>query len=297
MVEKFDIDVSLASRLITSQFPQWTHLPIRPVEPGGWDNKTFHLGDNLSIRLPSAKQYAAQVGKEHLWLPKLAPQLPLPIPIPVAMGKPDMNYPWHWSVYQWLDGENASIDNIANLPLFANTLAQFLSALQEINSATAPAPGKHNFFRGGALATYDRETRDSIAALHDKIDSEAATAVWESALETKWNKTPVWLHGDMAASNMLVKDGDLCAVIDFGCSGVGDPACDLTIAWTLFSGESRKAFRAALPLDNATWARARGWALWKGLVTLVRLANSDPSVADSSRQVIEEVFTEHFKGA
>ncbi|MHB1683868.1 MAG: aminoglycoside phosphotransferase family protein [Bacilli bacterium] len=288
-----DINVSLVGQLVSAQFPQWAHLPIKPVEFGGWDNRTFHLGEDMTVRLPSAEAYAAQVEKEHRWLPRLAPLLPLDIPVPLAMGVPADGYLWHWSIYQWLDGENATIERIASLHEFAVMLAQFLVALQRIDPAGGPPPGRHNFFRGGPLAIYDVETREAIASLDGRIDSDAVTAVWEAALKATWDGPPVWIHGDVAAANLLVKRGRLSAVIDFGCSGVGDPACDLTMAWTLFSGESREAFCAGLPMDDATWARGRGWALWKGLITLAEHINTNPSEAGNARRVIDEVLIDH----
>src|SRR4051812_13599063 len=157
-----NIDVSLVGRLVATQFPHWADLPIEPVEFGGWDNRTFHLGRDMTGRLPSAAAYALQVEKEHRWLPKLAPLLPLPIPVPLAMGRPADAYPWHWSVYRWLDGEIATIERIADLPQFATTLAEFLIALQRIDAAGGPPPGRHNFFRGGPLTVYDGETRQAI---------------------------------------------------------------------------------------------------------------------------------------
>lgn len=287
---KLEIDVSLVRRLLV-QFPQWADLPVKRVAFDGWDNTTFRLGEDLSVRLPSAQAYAGQVEKEHRWLPRLAPLLPLPIPVPLAMGVPANGYPWHWSVYRWLEGENATIKSIADLQQFATTLAQFLAALQRIDPADGPPPGQHNFFRGGPLTTYDSETRDAIATLRGKIDADAVTAVWEAALRATWHGPPVWLHGDVSAGNLLVEKGRLNAVIDFGCTAVGDPACDLTIAWTLFSGESRNAFREALPLDRATWARGRGWALWKGLITLVKRA-TNPTKARNARGVIDDVLVD-----
>ena len=290
---RVDINVSLVGQLVSAQFPQWADVPIKPVEFDGWDNRTFRLGDDMAVRLPSAEAYAGQVEKEHQWLPRLAPLLPLPIPVPLAMGVPTDGFPWHWSVYRWLEGENATIENIDELQQFATTLARFLAVLQQIDPAGGPPPGQHNFFRGGPLAIYDIETRAAIAALHGKIDTDAVTAVWEAALEAKWHGTPVWLHGDVSAANLLVRDGRLNAVIDFGSSGVGDPACDLTIAWTLFSGEGRDTFCAALPVDGATWARGRGWALWKGLITLAQHVNTNPLEAGKARRVIDEVLADH----
>jgi aminoglycoside phosphotransferase (APT) family kinase protein len=224
-----ETDATLVRRLIAAQFPAWEHLPIRPVERGGWDNRTFHLGDDMTVRLPSAEAYAAQVDKEHRWLPRLAPSRLLPIPAPLAKGNPGNGYPWHWSVYRWLEGDIATIDRIADTREFAATLAHFLACLHCIDPSGGPAPGPHNFYRGGPLATYDAETRRVIATLSGTIDRATATAVWEAALAATWHGSPVWLHGDVSAANLLVTGGRLCAVIDFGCSGVGDPACDLRL--------------------------------------------------------------------
>lgn len=293
LARSVDIDASLVTRLVDSQFPQWADLPITPAEPDGWDNRTFRLGEDMSVRLPSAEAYTAQVEKEHRWLPILAPRLPLPIPVPLAMGIPAEGYPWKWSVYRWLEGAPASTERIDDLTEFATTLARFLASLQQIDPTDGPPPGQHNFFRGGPLETYDAETRTAIAALDDQIATDTATAVWETAIAATWHGAPVWFHGDVAAGNLLVRDGRLSAVIDFGSSGVGDPACDVTIAWTLLSGESREAFRAALPVDAATRARGRGWALWKGLITLAGHIDTNPAEAATARRVVDEVLADH----
>jgi aminoglycoside phosphotransferase (APT) family kinase protein len=287
-----EINVSLVSQLIASQCPQWGHLPIKPVAVSGWDNRTFHLGPSMSVRLPSAEGYVAQVEKEHRWLPILAPHLPLPIPVPLAKGAPGHGYPWLWSVYHWLEGENATLERIADLPEFAISLAEFLLALQRIDVTDGPPAGEHNFFRGGSLTTYDAETRATIEQLAGEVDTNAATEVWDAAMNSTWQGAPVWVHGDVALGNLLVKDGRLSAVIDFGCSGVGDPACDLVMAWTFFSGESREAFRATLGLDRATWARARGWALWKALITLAEHIQGNPEKSAEARRVITEVLAD-----
>jgi aminoglycoside phosphotransferase (APT) family kinase protein len=291
--EKFPIDIPLVRHLVATQFPEWAHLPIAPVKHGGWDNRTFHLGEQMTVRLPSAAAYAPQVEKEHHWLPRLAPHLPLPIPVPLAKGQPAEDYPWPWSIYRWRDGETATTARVADLPRFAMALAQFLVALQGIDASGGPPPGPHNFYRGGALSVYDDETRQALRVLDGTIDTGAARAVWEAALAATWRGAPVWVHGDVASGNLLVEDGRLSAVIDFGSSAVGDPACDLAIAWTFFAGESRATFRAALPLDDATWARGRGWTLWKALITLAALPDTNPHAAEESRRIIDDVVADH----
>jgi aminoglycoside phosphotransferase (APT) family kinase protein len=285
------IDAALVRRLIAAQFPEWASLSIRPVIPGGWDNRTFHLGNEMTVRLPSAASYALQVEKEQQWLPKLAPLLPLPIPVALAQGRPGEGYPWPWSVYRWLDGETATDERIGDLEEFAAAVAGFLVALQRIDAVDGPPPGQHNFWRGGPLTVYDGETRAALAALEGEVDTVAAAEVWETALAAEWCGEPVWFHGDIAWGNLLVRDGRLAAIIDFGTSGVGDPSCDLAIAWTLFAGGSREAFRDSLRLDDATWARGRGWTLWKALITMAE--NSNPVEVLKSRGIIDEVLADH----
>jgi aminoglycoside phosphotransferase (APT) family kinase protein len=252
MPNELTIDVALVRRLVSAQFPQWRDLPIRPVTSNGWDNRTFRLGDHLAVRLPSAARYRHQVEKEQRWLPILAPRLPLPIPSPVALGRPGDIYPWHWSIYRWLEGDPAATAPIADQPRFAHDLAQFLIALQQINVTNGPEPGPHNFFRGGSLAVYDQETRRALDVLGTRVDAARARPVWDTALSSTWSRPPVWVHGDVSAGNLLVTRGRLAAVIDFGSSVVGDPACDLAIAWTFFDAQSRRAFRDALHLDDGT---------------------------------------------
>lgn len=291
------IDIALVHRLVSTQFPQWREMPLHPVIRNGWDNKTFHLGDHMLVRMPSAAEYALQVEKEHTWLPRLAPLLPLSIPFPLAIGEPGYGYPWKWSIYRWIEGESAATIPITNLCDFAATLAQFLAALQHIDSTGGPTPGLHSFYRGGSLTTYDVEVRQSIVALKDKIDVDAVTEIWETALTTSWQNYPVWVHGDISVGNLLMQDGHLSAVIDFGQLAVGDPACDLSIAWTLFRDESRKKFRQMLSLDEGTWARGRAWTLWKALIIAADFVDSNAVEGERCWQIINEVVTEHKGGA
>lgn len=290
--DSVQIDVPLVARLVANQFPDWADLPIEPVKADGHDNRTFHLGDEMSVRVPSAQSYAAHLKTEQMWLPKLAPLLPLPIPIPVAMGQPAHGLPWHWSINKWLEGENATAERIDNLTQFATDLAMFLNALQSIDTSDAPPPGPDNFFRGGELVVYDGEMRQCIYELRDAVDAQAATSVWESALEATWPDGPAWVHGDVAVGNLLVNLGKLCAVIDFGQLAAGDPACDVTIAWTLFTGESRETFRRELSVDEATWVRGRGWALWKALLQLRTRRRTNPARAARSQSLIADILSD-----
>jgi aminoglycoside phosphotransferase (APT) family kinase protein len=292
-----EIDLTLVKQLIRTQFPQWAELPISPVENAGWDNRTFRLGARMLVRLPSAPHYVAQVEKEHRWLPVLKPQLPLPIPIPLARGEPGASYPWPWSVYGWLDGAPAQADRIHDLGRFAEDLARFLVALRGIDASNGPAAGPHNFHRGGSLTFYDTETRGAIVKLADEIDAAAVTEVWNTALTTSWLGPSAWVHGDVAASNLLVTDGRLCAVIDFGCAAVGDPSCDLVIAWTFLDTAGRNIFRSTIGLDPGTWQRARGWAIWKALITLVQQRDNNPTEAKKAVQIIRVVLDDHLRSS
>lgn len=287
------IDATLVQRLVESQFPQWKDLPIQPVAKSGWDNRTFHLGEEMLVRMPSAEEYAFQVEKEQHWLPKLAPLLPLEIPSPVAMGEPGEGYPWKWSIYRWLEGESAAKALIGDMDEFAANLAGFLLALHAIDSTNGPKPGPHNFYRGGDLSTYDAETRQAIDVLKDKINVGLATEIWEMAIATHWQYDPVWIHGDVSVGNLLIKEGRLKAVIDFGQLGVGDPACDLAIAWTFFKDGSRTVFRKMLQLDANTWARGRAWTLWKALIVAAGITDSNAAEAAEPLRIIDEIIADH----
>ncbi|MDI5942800.1 MULTISPECIES: aminoglycoside phosphotransferase family protein [unclassified Micromonospora] len=289
------VDAAQVRRLVAGQFPHWADLPVEPVADGGWDNWTFRLGTGMSVRLPSAVEYAEAVTKEHRWLPVLAPRLPLPVPTPLAEGGPGEGYPYAWSVYRWLDGETARADRIADPVRFALDLAGFVVALQGVDVADGPRPGLHNWYRGGTLRTYDGLADRALTALYGRIDVGLAGEVWRRALDARWDGAERWFHGDLAQGNLLLDDGHLAAIIDFGTCGVGDPSCDLAIAWTLLTAEGRRAFRERLAVDDATWARGRGWALWKTLVSYANAPHGGAAAA-TSRRVLDEIFVEYTNG-
>jgi aminoglycoside phosphotransferase (APT) family kinase protein len=292
--DEVDIDIFLVRKLLATQFPQWANLPIYPVISAGTDNAIFRLGDDLSVRLPRIQNATRQVDKEHQWLPRLAPHLPLVVPAPVAKGTPGEGYPWQWSIYQWLEGENATVDRISDTDQAARDLAHFIAALQQIDPKGGPLPGSHNSFRGEALAMRDAETREAITSLRQKIDDKTATAIWKSALRaTAWDKTSVWIHGDLSPLNLLVEYGSVSAVIDFGCLGIGDPACDLQIAWNLLTSQARDIFRSALQIDDAMWTRGRGWALSVALIALPYYQITNPLLASISQHTIDEVLADY----
>ncbi|MDG4861078.1 aminoglycoside phosphotransferase family protein [Streptomyces sp. T-3] len=293
------IDAALVKRLLAAQFPQWSELPVTPVEVDGWDNRTYRLGDDKTVRLPTAASYALAVDKESQWLPRLAPSLPVAIPPVLARGVPGEGYPFPWSVRGWLAGETVLRARVDDMSALAVAVAGFLRSLQRCDTAGGPLAGEHSWCRGASPDHYDAQTRHCLDLLNGRVETDRAAAVWEAALAAEWCGTPVWFHGDIAAGNLLVENGELTAVIDFGTSGVGDPACDLVAAWGLFDGDSREAFREAVDQDAGAWARARGWALWKALLVLSECIDTDPEQAAVNRRVIDAVLADHdcFGGA
>jgi aminoglycoside phosphotransferase (APT) family kinase protein len=283
-------DVALVDRLLAAQFPQWAGLAIEPVRSRGTDNALYRLGNDMVVRLPRRRRRTAALAKERLWLPRLARHLPLAVPLPLANGTPGEGYPFEWSVYRWLTGTDATRQRVVDESAFATVLARFVAALQRIEAADGPGPGEHNVFRGEPLARRDSATRSAIADLRDSIDVDAVTSVWEAALEVPaWEQPPVWVHGDLDLRNLLVERGRLSAVIDWGCLGVGDPACDLAVAWKALSEEARPVFRSALASDDATWSRACGWALSQalGALSYYTLETNRPLVLEARRWLAE----------
>lgn len=215
--------------------------------------------------MPSADSYAPQVHKEQQWLPFLGERLSISIPNVQALGKPGHGYPWSWSVYRWIEGEELNQNAITDTIGLAKSIAQFIDELHKVDPSDGPSPGLHNYFRGATLSEYDSDTQTYAGILDKEICVDETLSIWSRAMETRWKSNPVWVHGDLEASNILVSDGRLVAVIDFGNCAVGDPACDLVLAWTYFDDDSRESFRSNLDIDNDTWDRARAWALWKAL--------------------------------
>lgn len=289
-----EIDETLVRRLVDAQFPQWRGLSVRQVIPGGWDNRTFRLGEELLVRLPSADGYAAAVAKEQRWLPVIAQTVPLAVPIPVAQGTPATEFARPWSVYRWIEGTPALDVPDLDLTRLAVDLAHFLTALADVDSRDAPTAGPHSFWRGAHPHVYDTDVQRCLAELDGRIDTVAARAIWDAAGDTRITSAPVWFHGDIAPGNLLLRDGRLRAVIDFGTSGVGDPACDLAIAWTLLDDPARALFRAGMPWDESTWILGRAWALWKAMLTLADASGTHDPAGESrkARAVIDRILTE-----
>ena len=288
-----DTSAALVARLIAAQFPEWANLRLEPVRSTGTDHTLVRLGDEMVVRLPRVHWALAQLDKERQWLPHLVPHLPVTIPVQLATGEPGEGYPWRWSICRWLEGETVTADSLADPDRAARDLAQFIGALQRIDPANGPRPEPGEVDRGLPLSTRNTRTRDAIAAMGDTIDADAALAAWDAALAApEWTRAPVWFHGDLLPGNLLFTNDRLSGVIDFGLLGVGDPACDLMIAWNLFSADARQTFRAALDFDDATWARGRGWALSQAAIFIPYYLTTNPEGVARARRAIEEVLAD-----
>ncbi len=288
---EFRISADLVSRLLTSQFPNLSSLPLRPVYGGGTDNVMFRLGDDLAVRLPRRPEASGQIEKEVRFLPVLAPHLPLSIPEPVHYGAPSEIFPHPWSVCKWIEGENAFVRPVTDLPSAAESLGRFVHSLQGLDATQAPAPGDHNFNRGVALRMRDEATRRCIGQLAGLVDTQTMMDLWTAAIDLpEWDRPPVWIHGDIHVGNLIVNDDAITAVIDFGGLAAGDPACDLMVAWTLLTPETRHVFRAQLDIDESTWLRRRAWALSVAAIALPCYLNSNPMLVSISHHAIEQVL-------
>jgi aminoglycoside phosphotransferase (APT) family kinase protein len=286
--DEIHTDVSLVRRLVIAQFSEWAALSIERVPSAGTDNALYRLGDDMVVRLPRIHWAVGGVDKDFRWLPEVAPLVPVAIPEPLAKGAPAEGYPWTWGVYRWLEGANPAADRLDDPDSVARQLARFVEAVHRIDLAGGPAAP-----RGAPLDVQDEAVRAALADLRGMIDTAAATAEWDAALRApRWPGPPVWLHGDLLPGNLLFQDGRLTGVLDWGGLGVGDPACDLIAAWGLLPGTAREVFRAELGVDDATWARGRGWALSVGLIALPYYKDTNPVLAATARQLIREVLAD-----
>lgn len=288
------ITIELAKKLIVNQFPEYKNLEIASVEKQGHDNRTYRLGNDFLIRMPIAASYALKVPKEQKLLPELAKYVSINIPVPIKMGVPSKNYPYPFSIYKWLEGRSANhlqLDGVV-LEKLALQMALFLKELQRIDAVEGLNPGQHNWWRGDHVSVYDTGARKQFANLAGVIDNSAALDLWIKACATKWQKPSVWIHGDFASGNILIKDNKLSGVIDFGGMGIGDPACDLVIAWTFLKEKSRKIFKNTIELDPDTWLRAQAWALWKATFELCQINDKNSPEAQLQKNIISSVLND-----
>lgn len=290
--DEAEIDSALVERLLARQFPRWAGQPVQVIERSGTDNVTFRVGEDLAVRLPRTAGTQGQVEKDLTWMPRLAPYVSLPIPEPLALGQPDAGYPFTWGVYRWLPGAPFALDDLDGVQA-ARDLAGFVRTLREADTTGAPVPDDDPFSRGTPLAPRDGLFREALDELKEYFDTGLLTAAWEESLAADtWDGVPRWIHGDLMPGNVLVADGKLSAVIDFGTARAADPAGDVLAAWYMFEGESRTAFREALEVDNATWLRARGWALSLEVIAIPYYLHRTPTALTTGQESVADILTD-----
>jgi aminoglycoside phosphotransferase (APT) family kinase protein len=285
--DEVHVDAALVKSLLSAQFPRWANLPISPVRSTGTVNAIYRLGDRLYARLPRMEEWSQDLDKEWRWLPRLAPRLSLRIPEPVAKGRPTSSYPFPWAIYGWIDGQPYSDELVDDEQRAARDLARFVAELRRIDPVGAPRGGRR------PLSELDALTRDAIESARGVIDGDAAIAAWERALEAPaWEGNPVWIHTDLLRPNVLLSDGRLHAVIDFGGAGVGDPAADVIAAWAVFGHTGRKLFREVLDVDDDTWNRARGFALHQAALIIPYYGETNSEFVALAKRTVEEVLAD-----
>ena len=284
---EIDIDLPLVQRLLAEQFPHLAKEPITIVRSTGTVNAIFRIGGSFYARLPRVTDWADGIDREWTWLPKLTPHISLEIPRPLARGKPADGYPYPWAIYHWIEGELYQDDRLRDECQTAIDLASFIMELRSVDMQGAPRGGRR------PLIELDGITRSAIESCRGMIDTDAATAAWRRALQTPpWDGKPVWLHGDLLKTNLLVRDGRLCAVIDFGGVGIGDPAMDVVPAWSVFSPAARGKFRQALHVDEATWSRARCYALHQALLIIPYYPETNPEFVTMAKRTVHEILSD-----
>jgi len=280
-----EIDVShdLVGMLLREQHPDLADLPLTWAGTG-WDNALWRVGDHLAVRFPVRAIAAPLVEHEQRWLPVLAPRLPVDVPTPVRVGVPSASYPWAWSVVPWFDAVPAHHTPVAGRSAWATRLAEVFVALHR----PAPDDAPVNPYRGVPLRQQPLVDRLERLALPD---ADRILERWRDlATAPAWDGQALWLHGDPHPANLLVHDGRLRAVIDFGDVTSGDPASDLSTAWLTFDADGRAAFRDRLAPDDATWRRAQAWALHMA-VALQMHPVDHPTLAEIGRHGIAQALT------
>ena len=283
--DELAIDEELVRELLREQFPVWSHLQLCRIASSGTVNALFRLGDEMVVRLPRVPTAEAGVAHEHAWLPRLAPALPIQIPDVLARGVPSSNYPLAWSVLSWIEGSNPLPQGVAGNSQLVDDIASFLIALRQVDGGEAPQA-----YRGGFLAEWDKDVRAALLELRGRADVAAAEVIWEQALSAgQWTSQPVWVHSDLMPGNLLLNNGRLVGVIDFEAAGVGDPACDLMVAWNLLDAEGRQVLRTKLSVDDDTWIRGRGWAISQALVALPYYWDTNPVMVSTAKYVLQQL--------
>ena len=284
--DELAIDAALVRRLLAQQLPDLAGRPLRLVGRGTV-NAMYRLGDDLAVRLPRTAAWSGDLERERVWLPRLGERISLRVPEPVAEGRPTEEYPLPWAVYRWVDGDQYDDGLVDDEMAAADDLARFVRELRAGPVDGAPPTGRR------PLAELDAATRAAIVDAGDLLDTSAVLAAWDRALEAPvFSGGKVWIHTDLLRPNLLVRDGRLAAVIDFGAVGVGDPAADIIPAWTVFGAGGRGRYREALDVDDATWERSRGYALTQAALIVPYYRETNPAFTASALRTIGEVLAD-----
>jgi aminoglycoside phosphotransferase (APT) family kinase protein len=282
--DQVEISERLVRGLLERQLPRYAGLALAPVAEHGTDHTLYRLGDELLVRMPVYAAAADQAASDARWLPVLAPHLPVAVPVPVAVGEPDDTYPFPWSVVPWLAGRCPAAGEVD-----AHELGAFVRALHGVDATGGPR--KTGTSRGTPIRGWDPFVRESVDLAGDRVDRARVLAAWEDSLAAPdWDGDPVWIHGDLLPGNLLVRDGRLAAVIDFGALGVGDPAPDLQPAWTTLPATARAAYREVVGYDDDTWRRGRGWALGPALTGIPYYWDTVPAFAQRGLRTVAAVL-------
>lgn len=284
--DELTVDAELVRRLVAEQLPELVGLSVRPVGRGTV-NAMFRLGDDLVVRLPRTATWAGDLDRERAWLPVLRERLTLQVPEPVAQGRPTAEYPLPWAVYRWITGDVYADGLVADEALAAVELARFVRELRSAPVDGVPPTGRR------PLAELDAATRAAIVEAGALLDTRAVLAAWDRALAAPpFAGDRVWVHTDLLRPNLLVQDGRLAAVIDFGAVGAGDPAADVIPAWTVFGAAGRARYRESLEVDDATWDRARGYALTQAALIVPYYRETNPAFTASAVRTIGEILAD-----
>jgi aminoglycoside phosphotransferase (APT) family kinase protein len=283
--DEAEISAELVHRLLVTQFPHLSDLTVAAVQSTGTVNAIYRLGNELCVRLPRVERWVDDLINELEWLPRLAGHLPLTIPEPVAKGEAGSGYPFPWAIYRWIEGETFDSSDVVDENQAAIDLASFISELRRVDRSGAPNSGRR------PLIQLDETTRAAIESLPSDLDTEQIVTAWENSLRApEWDGHAVWIHCDLLPPNLLVEGGRLRAVIDFGAAGVGDPAQDVTPAWSVFGQSARSLFRSLLEVDAPAWLRARGYALHQAVLIIPYYSETNPAFVSMARRTVAEVL-------
>lgn len=284
-----------AKAIIYNQFPDFSGVAIRKNSIQGHDHTVFRIGKKHIAAFPNAKKYGERIQQLSQFLSQIKLKISIQISEILKIGAPAHGYPFLWSISTFIEGESANLCFEAiDLNKFTIDLSTVLNEFKMISMETVSLfPGKENWYRGGDLAEYNHQVIEAFGILKNTINYEILYKIWLKALGSSWQLKPIFVHGDIALGNLIVKDKKLCGIIDFGTMCVGDPACDLMIAFTVFSQENRKIFKKELDYDRNTWYRAMGLTLWKALIEYAELSKSCARDWQEPAKVIDEIINEY----